>query len=120
MTHWISSGGANYIGIRNVAAAEAWYIEKLGLRKMNVEMDNGEGCIALGFSKDECAVTLGPPGKPTEELTPILFSPNVKKARETLSARGVNVSDILQDRQGTSYFEMRDLEGNVVEISEEP
>ena len=120
MTHWISSGGANYIGVRNVAAAEAWYIEKLGMRKMSIEMDNGEGCVALGFSKDEYAVTLGPPDRPTDELTPILFSPNVQKARETLNTRGVNVSHIQQDRQGTSYFEMRDLEGNVVEISEEP
>jgi hypothetical protein len=51
MSHWISSGGANCIGVRNVGAA-AWYIEKLGLRKMNIEMDNGEGCIALEFSKD--------------------------------------------------------------------
>jgi hypothetical protein len=52
---------------------------------MNIEMDNREGCIALGFSKDEYAVTLGPPGRPTKELTPILYSPNVKKAREFLS-----------------------------------
>jgi hypothetical protein len=46
---------------RNVAAA-AWYVEELGLRTMNIEMDNGGSCIALGFSKDEHAVTLGPPG----------------------------------------------------------
>jgi hypothetical protein len=52
---------------------------------MNIEMHNGEGCIALGFSKDEYAVTLGSPGRPTEKLTPILYSPNVKKAREFLS-----------------------------------
>jgi hypothetical protein len=75
---------ANYIGVRRVAAA-AWYFEKLGLRKMNIEMDSGEGWIALGFSKDEYALTLGPPDRPTEELTPILYSPNVKKAREFLS-----------------------------------
>jgi hypothetical protein len=27
---------------------------------------------------------------------------------------------IEKDRQGTQYFEMRDLEGNVIEVSEEP
>lgn len=84
MSHWISSGGATCIGVCNVEAA-AWYVENLGLRKMNIEMDNGEGCIALEFSKDEYAVNLGPPGRPTKDLTPILYSPNVKKAREFLS-----------------------------------
>jgi len=33
---------------------------------------------------------------------------------------GVDVAEIQQDRQGTHYFEMRDLEGNVIEVSEEP
>jgi hypothetical protein len=72
-------------GSPHVAAA-AWYVEKIGLRKMNIEMDKREGCIALGFSKDECAVTLGPPGRPNKELTPILYSPNAQKTREFLSA----------------------------------
>jgi catechol 2,3-dioxygenase-like lactoylglutathione lyase family enzyme len=120
MSHLISSGGANYIRVRDIAAAAAWYTEKLGLRKIDVEMDEGEGCVALGFSKDEYALTLGPPGKPTDELTPLLYASNVKKAREFLSARGVNVGEIQQDRQGTHLFEMRDLEGNVIEICEVP
>jgi catechol 2,3-dioxygenase-like lactoylglutathione lyase family enzyme len=120
MSHLISSGGANYIGVRDVAAAAAWYIEKLGLRKIKVEMDEGEGCVALGFSKDEYALTLGPPGKPTDELNVLLYSSNVKKAREFLSSRGVSVSEIQQDRQRTHYFEMRDVEGNVIEICEVP
>ena len=49
----------------------------------------------------------------------MLNSSNLKKAREFLISRGVNVSEIQADRQGTHYFEMRDLEGNVIEISEE-
>jgi catechol 2,3-dioxygenase-like lactoylglutathione lyase family enzyme len=46
-------GGANYIGVVDIAAATAWYIDKLGLRKVNVELDDGEDCVALGFAKDE-------------------------------------------------------------------
>ena len=114
-----SGGGANYIGVRDLAAATAWYIEKIGLRKIDIEMDEPEGCIALGFSKDEYAFTLGPQGKPTEELTPRLYASNVKKASEFLSSRGVNVGEIHQDEQGTHYFEIRDLEGNGIEICEE-
>jgi hypothetical protein len=50
MTHWISSGGANYIGVRNVAAA-AWYVEELGLRTMNIEMDNEEAVLRWDFQR---------------------------------------------------------------------
>ena len=115
-----SAGTANYIPVTDIAAATAWYIEKLGLRIVNVELDDGGDCVALGFSKDDYAVCLGPVGRSSEELTHMLNSSNLKKARELLISRGVNVSEIQQDRQGTQYFEMRDLEGNVIEISEEP
>jgi len=110
-----------YIGVLDLTAATAWYIEKLGLQKVPVEMDDAEGCVALGFSKkDQTAIALGPRGKPTDGTTPMLNASDVKKAREVLSSRGVNVGDIQEDRQGTHYFEMRDLEGNLIEVSEEP
>jgi hypothetical protein len=110
--------GSNYIGVVDLAAATNWYIQKLGLRKVDVEMDNSEDCIALGFEKDVYAICLGPTGRPVDELTHMLSTSNLKKAREFLISRGVNVSEIQQDRQGTDYFEMRDLEGNVIEINE--
>jgi hypothetical protein len=40
--------------------------------------------------------------------------------REVLDSRGVNVGETQEDRQGTLYFEMRDLEGSGIEVSEEP
>src|SRR5579863_4805912 len=116
----LTPAGSNYVGVRNLTAASSWYIEKLDLRKVEVEMDDGEGCIALGFSKDEAALVLGPAGKPTDEPRPMFNASNMKKAREFLISRGVSVGEIQQDRQGTHYFEMRDLEGNVLEIFEEP
>jgi catechol 2,3-dioxygenase-like lactoylglutathione lyase family enzyme len=114
-----SAGTANYIPVADIAAATAWYIEKLGLRKVKVELDDGEDCVALGFSKDDYALCLGPLGRSSEESTHMLNSSNVKKAREFLISQGVNVGEIQQDRQGTHYFEMRDLEGNLIEIAEE-
>ena len=84
-------------------------------------MDDAEGCVALGFSKkDQTAICLGPRGKLSDGTTAMLYAPNVKTAREVLSSRGINVGDIQQDRQGTHYFEIRDLEGNLIEVSEEP
>jgi len=53
-------------------------------------------------------------------LTPRLNCSNAKKAREFLASRAIAVGEIQQDGQGTHYFEMRDLEGNAIEISEEP
>jgi len=71
-----------YIGVLDLTAATAWYIEKLGLQNVPVEMDDGEGCVALGFSKkDETAIYLGPRGKPTDGTTPMLYASNVKRAR---------------------------------------
>ena len=110
-----------YIGVLDLAAASSWYIEKLGLQKVPVEMDDSEGCVALGFSrKDETAIALGPRGRPTDGATPMLYASNIKKAREVLSSRGVNVGEVQQDGQGSHFFEMRDLEGNMIEVSEEP
>jgi hypothetical protein len=50
----------------------------------------------------------------------MLYTGAIKKAREWLSSRGVTVGAIEKDRQGTQYFEVRDLEGNVIEVAEEP
>ena len=53
-----------YIRVLDLTAATAWYIEKLGLQKVPVEMDDAEGCVALGFSKkDQTAIALGPRGE---------------------------------------------------------
>jgi hypothetical protein len=110
-----------YIGVLDLAAATSWYVEKLGLQKIPAEMDDAEGCVTLSFSKkDRTALALGPRAKTTDGVTPMLYASNLKKAREVLSSRGVNVGDVQKDRQGTHYFQMQDLEGNLIEVSEEP
>ena len=120
MARLFSSAGANYVGVHDLAASVSWYKDKLGLREIDVEMDDSEGCVALGFSNDEYIVALGPTGKPSEELRPILFTKNIQKARDYVTSRGATVSPNERDAQGTAYFEIRDLEGNVVEVCEEP
>lgn len=120
MSRLFSAGGTNYVGVHDLAASASWYKEKLGLREIEVEMDEAEGCLALGFSNEEYIITLGPVGKPTDELRPILFTTNIKKAREFVNSRGAGVSQIEQDAQGTHYFELHDPKGNVIEVCEEP
>jgi len=115
-----SSGASNYVGVHDLAGATHWYMQKLGLRKIRVELDDPKECVALGFSKDEYAFTLGPRNRPGDETNPLLYTSNAKKAREHLNALGIPVGEMQRDRTNTYFFEMRDLEGNVIEISEEP
>jgi hypothetical protein len=49
-----------------------------------------------------------------------LYTRKIERVRDVLTARGVGVSEVRKDYQGTRYFEIRDIEGNLVEISEEP
>jgi hypothetical protein len=50
---------------------------------------------------------------------PIIFSDKLKKAHEYLCSRGVAAGPI-QDGGDTQFFEIRDPEGNVIEICKEP
>jgi len=75
-----------YIGVLDVAAASSWYIQKLGLQQVPTEMDDGEGCVELAFSKkDQTCIALGPRTELTDSATPMLYSSDVNKAREVLS-----------------------------------
>jgi hypothetical protein len=96
-----------------------WYSEKLGLSEIEVELDESEPCVALGFSNDEYVVALGPAGTLTDELRPLLFRTNIRKAKDFLNSRGAGLGEIEQSAQGTHYLEIRDPEGNV-EVSEGP
>lgn len=111
---------STYIGVLDVTAASEWYTDNLGLQKVISTADE-EGCVSLAFSKkDIAAITLGPRDRATDEATPMLYASNIDKAREKLISRGVSVGPIEEDRQGTHYFVMRDLDGNQIEVTEEP
>ena len=49
---------------------------------------------------------------------PIIFSEKVKKAHEYLAGKGVAVGP-LQNDGNSDFFEVRDPEGNVIEICQE-
>jgi hypothetical protein len=105
------------LSLRLLGTSRSWGSKRF-LRKWTTR----RGVSRWAFSKKDqtCIAVLGPQGKPTDGTTPMLYASNIGKAREVLGSRGVYVGGIQQDRQGTHYFEMRDLEGNVIEVSEEP
>ncbi len=114
------SGGANYMPVSDLAAATAWYRKTFGVKRVNVALDDGEDCVALGFDEDSCLFVLGPQGKSSGELTARLFTSKLEKSRDYLLSQGVSVGEVEQDGQGTHFTKACDVEGNPIEISEEP
>lgn len=110
------------IGVSDMAAATAWYKEKFGLRESGQKFEDGnpEDTELVSSDDREFVIILLAGVEESGDPPPIIETSNVSKAREWLAARGVNVTPIQTDRQGTHYIEMRDLENNLIEISEEP
>jgi predicted enzyme related to lactoylglutathione lyase len=105
--------------VRNIDAVSPWYIEKLGLRKLT-ENDYGESDVAtFRFKQDGNSFVLTTRGGFQTGKTPILFTKRIGKMRDIMMARGVNVGDVKRDRQGIQYFEIRDPEGNEIEVVQE-
>jgi hypothetical protein len=77
-----------YVGVKDLSASITWYIEKLGLKKAKVELDEPEGCVGLVFPKElPTAVVLGPPRTSTSEGTRMLYTGDVDGARKWLNSR---------------------------------
>ncbi|PYP92871.1 MAG: hypothetical protein DMG65_02460 [Candidatus Angelobacter sp. Gp1-AA117] len=110
------------IGVNDVAAATAWYKEKFGLREsgQNFEEGSPEDTELISSPNREFGVILLAGVEESGDPPPVLNTSDIAKAREWLALRGVNVTPVQTDRQGTHYIEMRDLENNLIEISEEP
>ena len=114
--------GLIVVAVRNLDAASAWYQEKFDLRYEKVKSDDASPSILLVSREGEPRISLMTKDDDDagEMDRPIMDTANAAKAREWLLARGVEVSPVQTDRQGTHYVEMRDLENNMIEICEEP
>jgi catechol 2,3-dioxygenase-like lactoylglutathione lyase family enzyme len=115
----VKFSGSVYIGVRDLDAALAWYQQKLDLKKSDEPPDEEVGDAVL-VSKDlEAEIALGAPN-PANRDTPMFAVSDAQKAWSWMHDRGLNVSPVQKDRQGTLFFELRDLEGNLIEFCEEP
>ena len=111
--------GSIYVGVRDLTAALAWYKEKLELQEPPKPIDEKIGDAALVSHKGEVFIAFGAPN-PANVETRIFTVKNAQKVRDRLAARGVKVGPLQTDRQGTHYFEMRDLEDNMIESAKSP
>jgi predicted enzyme related to lactoylglutathione lyase len=102
--------------VRDIDSVSPWYIEKLGLYQSTGNSVGESGIATFRFKEDGNPVVLTTRRDPGTGETPILFTRKISKMRDVLAARGVNVGTIERDRQGTRYFEIRDPEGNEIEV----
>jgi catechol 2,3-dioxygenase-like lactoylglutathione lyase family enzyme len=108
--------GHTYVEIDNPSAAAEWYVKKLGLRRLTPTEDADPETIRMKFLDNDEEMRLGPHDPLSLGGTIMLYSTRLNRAREVLRDRGVEVGPIQVDRQGTSYFEFRDPEGNTIEV----
>jgi catechol 2,3-dioxygenase-like lactoylglutathione lyase family enzyme len=111
---------AYFLRVTNVAAAIAWYKEKFDLREFKVPTADGDepSPVYVAYNETSGGIDFGTDGE--GENRPILYAGKIKRAYELLGRRGVQLGPVQRDIQGTQYFEARDLDGNTLEISEEP
>ena len=114
----------------DVEAAKRWWMEAFDCEVVKVPADwdsrmasdvglqlpGNEGPTILLNSKAE--VEQAGYSKPSS-LECVIFCRKLKKGHEQLTQRGVQAGPI-QDGGDTEYFEIRDCEGNVIQVCREP
>jgi len=112
------------VDVRNLAAARAWYKDKLGLNEMKTdrEDDSGRPFADLSASKSEPCLTIVElaPGASAGKEHVIFYSGNLEKTHKWMVERGVAVEPITADSGGNRFFRFRDLDGNAIEVCVEP
>jgi predicted enzyme related to lactoylglutathione lyase len=111
-----------YLRVTDLARAADRFKEKFDLKPFKVPQADSEerGQITMAYDEVGGAIDLGRNEPGTGDSRPMLYTGKINKAHEVLAARGVHVGPVQRDAQGTAFFEARDLDGNVLEICEEP
>jgi hypothetical protein len=113
----------------NLLAAKQWWLETFDCKEAKVPHDwdcTLPSDVALKLPGHDVPTLLlsdstevRKAGYERSHDHPIIFRSKLTKAQEYLQRRGVLTGGI-QDSGGTEFFEVRDPEGNVIEICKEP
>lgn len=114
----------------NIEEAKRWWISAFDCKqvKMPPDWDNQlPSDVALQMAGDsEPTILLSNRAEVTQagfdrsaSTVPVIFSGKLKKAYEYVTGHGVLAGPIQSDGE-TEFFEVRDSEGNVIEICKEP
>jgi hypothetical protein len=113
----------------NIEQAKRWWIDAFDCNAVKVPTDWDNQLpsdVALQLSGDDQPTILLSDRAEAKKagfdrsltVVPVIFSGKLKKAHEHLSRHGVVVGPIQGD-EVPHFFEIRDIEGNVIEICEE-
>lgn len=114
----------------DVESAKRWWIEAFGCKVARVPSDWDcplPSDVALQLPGHDAPTILLNAKAEVEQagcdrpssLAFVIFCEKLKKGHEQLASRGVLVGPI-QDGGDTQFFEMRDTEGNVIQVCKEP
>jgi len=106
------------IRVRDLDSTSSWYAEKLGLEKAVENPWADADTSTYKFKEGGRCITLTTRDVRTDRNL-ILFTKKLHKMQRVLFTRGISAGLVKQDRQGTRYFEIRDPEGNTIEVIEE-
>ena len=119
----LTSGDSPCIVPRQLESSLQWYREKLGCREPDREemewLQSDVPPSALLVLDEGIGVYFYPSDEGAPQTVPVLFSSKLKSTHMTLSERGVVCTPIQQDGAGRSFFEFRDVDGNVMEVCAE-
>lgn len=115
------------IPVADVDRAKAFYVEKVGFNvDVDVQPGNGMRVVQLTPPGSACSIVIGTGMPEIAKMQPgsvkaiHLVVADVRKARELLASRGVEVGDIEEHDQGIKYAAFSDPDGNSWVFQEMP
>jgi len=114
----------------NVDAAKQWWIDAFDCKAVRVPADWDcplPSDVALQLPDHDAPTILLNSKAEIEKagydqpsaLASVIFCNKLKKGYESLTSRGI-IAGPIQDGGDTEFFEIRDVEGNVIQICKEP
>jgi catechol 2,3-dioxygenase-like lactoylglutathione lyase family enzyme len=115
------------IPVSDFDRAKAFYVDKVGFNvDVDVQRDNGMRVVQLTPPGSACSIMLGAGIPEIDKMKPgsiralHLVVADVRKAREMLASRGVEVGEVDEHDQGIKYVSFSDPDGNLWLFQEMP
>lgn len=101
------------ITVSNLKLSSDWYHNVLGF----TVSFSGEGYQILHVGKGSVPLTIeeGDTSRHTNHSYPIFFTTNIRDAYQTISEKGIKVSELQNDGKNI-YFEFYDLDNNKLQV----
>jgi catechol 2,3-dioxygenase-like lactoylglutathione lyase family enzyme len=113
--------------VSDVDRAKAFYVDKVGFKlDVDVQPGNGMRVVQLTPPGSACSIVIGTGMSEIDKMPPgsvkavHLVVADVRKAREALAGRGVEMGEVEEHDQGIKYVAFSDPDGNSWVFQEMP